>query len=429
LTVTATPQSPTKDGLPVERSRAPHPFVWTVLYIPFGAFSGFVGVPLTFLATRHGLSISDGTLLNAAQLLTQWLKWIWAPLVDITLSPRKWYVISAGLSGVGVLAMSVVPLGPETLGILLAIVAVASLINSVVGMSVEALMAGSTPVGEIGRVSAWFQAGNLGGAGLGGGLGLLLFEKLPKPWMSGAIVGGLFVACCLVLRFAPGVAAHARPGGALAAVKQVVRDLWAMLRTKGGLLSAVLCVLPVGTGAAQGVLTQAKVAAVWGAGADQVALVQGLLSGLVTAVGCFAGGTLCQRFHPRTAYAGVGLVLAAIAVAMGVCPATAIMYVTWNLIYAFAVGLSYAAFTALVLDAMGSGSAATKYNVFASLSNFPLWWLGLLLGVAAEKWDARRMLFTEAAFGVIGILVFALSVRLVGRSSLPTDVPGARRPA
>jgi len=404
--------------LPLERSRAPHPFVWTILYVPFGALSGFVGVPLTFLATRHGLSISEGTLLNAAQLLTQWLKWIWAPLVDITLSPRKWYGISACLSGVGVLAMSVVPLGPKTLGILLAIVAVASLINSVVGMSVEALMAASTPADEIGRVSAWFQAGNLGGAGLGGGLGLMLFEKLPKPWMSGAIVGGLFVLCCLALHFTPAVAAHEKAGGAAAAVKQVARDLWAMLRTKGGLLSAVLCVLPIGTGAAQGVLTQAKVAAVWGAGAEQVALVQGLLSGLVTAVGCFAGGALCQRLRPRTAYAGVGLALAAVAVAMGLCPATASMYVAWSLVYAFAVGLAYAAFTALVLDAMGQGSAATKYNVFASLSNFPLWWLGLLLGVAAEKWDARRMLFTEAAFGVIGIVIFAFSARLVARSKL-----------
>jgi hypothetical protein len=94
------------------------------------------------------------------------------------------------------------------------------------------------------------------------------------------------------------------------------------------------------------------------------------------------------------------------------------MYVAWNLVYAFAVGLAYAAFTALVLDAMGRGSAATKYNVFASLSNFPLWWLGLLLGVAAEKWDARRMLFTEAAFGVIGIVLFAFSSRLVARSKL-----------
>ena len=83
-----------------------------------------------------------------------------------------------------------------------------------------------------------------------------------------------------------------------------------------------------------------------------------------------------------------------------------------------AVGLAYAAFTALVLDAMGKGSAATKYNVFASLSNFPVWWVGLLLGVVAGKWGARRMLLTEAALGVVGVLVFFISARLVRRSRL-----------
>jgi hypothetical protein len=230
--------------------------------------------------------------------------------------------------------------------------------------------------------------------------------------MTGAIMGGLFVACGLALRFTPEVEARAMRSGARAEVTQVVRSLWAVLKTRGGLLSAVLCVLPVGTGAAQVVLTQAKVAAVWGAGADQVALVQGLLSGVVTTVGCFAGGWLCQRLQPRTAYASVGLALAAVAVGMGVAPATVANYVVWNFVYAFTVGLAYAAFSALVLDAMGQGSAATKYNVFASLSNFPLWWLGLLLGVAAERWGARRMLFTEAAIGIAGIVVFGVTARL-----------------
>jgi len=398
--------------------RAPHPVVWTILYLPFGAMSGFVSVALTFQASQHGLSISEGALLNGAQLLSQWLKWMWAPLVDATLSPRRWYVISTGLSAVGVLAMSILPLGPHTLGALLAIIAVASLVNSVVGMSVEALMASSTTPEQIGRVSAWFQVGNLGGAGAGGGLGLWLFQKLPSAWMTGAIVGGLFVLCCAALRFTAGGPspshgnAHAPGPGAPVGVRQVIRDLGAMLKSRGGRLAVILCALPVGTGAAQGILTQAKVAAAWGAGAEHVALVQGFLTAVVTAVGCFAGGALCRRLHPRSAYAAIGLGLAAIAVVMGAGPASVPAYVAGSLIYAFGVGLAFAAFTALVLDAMGPGSAATKYNVFASLSNFPIWWLGLLLGVVAEKRGPRRMLFTEAALGVAGVALFALAARL-----------------
>jgi MFS-type transporter involved in bile tolerance (Atg22 family) len=187
------------------------------------------------------------------------------------------------------------------------------------------------------------------------------------------------------------------------AVRGVIRDLWTMLRTKAGLQCAVLFVLPVGTGAAQGVLTQHAVAKYWGAGSDQVALTQGLLSGVVTAAGCFIGGFLCRKFHPRVAYAGIGLFLAVVAVTMGLAPRGPMAYVLWSMIYALGVGLAYAAFTAVVLDAMGPGSGATKYNIFASLSNFPMWWLGLLLGYVAEKGGSRGaswMLFTEAAVGV-----------------------------
>ena len=264
---------------------APHPFVWTVLYLPFGALTGFVTVALTFLATKHGLSISEGALLNGAQMGTQWLKWLWAPIVDVTLTPRKWYVLSTAASAVGVLAMSMVPLGPDTLGLLLAIIAGASLINSAVGMAVEALIASATPPDQVGRVSAWFQAGNLGGAGLGGALGLFLITHLPAPWMGGAIMGVIFMLCCIALRFTPkheSLHAHMK---SLDAVKGVIRDLGKMLRTKGGLLSAILCVLPVGTGAAQTVLTQAEVAGYWGAGAREVELMQGLTVGVVTAIG------------------------------------------------------------------------------------------------------------------------------------------------
>jgi hypothetical protein len=398
--------------------RPPHPFVWTVLYLPFGALYGFVTVALTFLATKHGLSISEGALLNGAQMGTQWLKWVWAPIVDVTLTPRRWYVLSTAASAVGVLAMSMVPLGPDTLGLLLAVIAAASLINSAVGMSVEALIAAATPPEQVGRVSAWFQAGNLGGAGLGGALGLFLVTHLPRPWMGGAIMAVLFMLCCFALVFTPKHEALHQHPKSFDAVKAVVRDLKVMLKTKGGLLSAILCVLPVGTGAAQTVLTQAEVAGFWGAGAREVELLQGLSAGFVTAIGCFAGGWVCHRFAPRTAYACIGIGLALVAIGMAISPATVSMYVVWNMTYAFGVGLSYAAFTAVVLSAMGAGSGATKYNVYASLANFPIWWLGLLLGFAAQHWGARRMLLTEAAFGVIGVGVFAAATVRVRRSKL-----------
>jgi MFS transporter, PAT family, beta-lactamase induction signal transducer AmpG len=400
-------------------ARVPHPVVWTILYFPFGALGGFVTVALTFLATRHGLSITEGAMLGGAQMVSQWLKWTWAPVIDITLTPKRWYLIGTSCSALGVFGMAAMPLSPETLWWLLAIVAVASLLNSIVGMSIEAIMAAVTPVEEQGRTSAWFQAGNLGGAGFGGGLGLLMLQYLPQPWMSGAILGILFMCCGLALLWVPDVSAHDRSGGVVGAVGSVFRDVWAMAGTKGGLLAAFLCFMPLGTGAAQATLTQAAVAAHWGAGEREVALVQGFLVGGITMIGCFGGGWLCDRLRPRTAYALIGLVIGAITTGMALTPHTVTAYVVWNLVYAYGVGLAYAAFTAVVLSAIGAKSAATKYTLYASLSNFPIFWLGLVLGRIADLYGPDRMLLAEAGFGVIAVLLFAGVSWLVGRTRLP----------
>ena len=409
-----------------------HPVIWMLLYVPFGALGGFITIALAFLATQHGLSISEGAWIGGAQMLTQWLKWLWAPVVDITLNPKRWYVLSTGLSALGVFTMSAVPLGKDHLTLLLVVIAAASLINSVVGMSVEAMIASLTKKDEVGKISAWFQAGNLGGNGLGGGLGLFLIQKLPAPWMSGAIMGGLFMLCCLALRALPHVPAHTSGKTAGAAVAEVAGGLWGMLKTRIGFLSAFLCLLPIGTGAAQGTLVQAKVAAYWGATDTHVELVQGLLAGLITAIGCFAGGWVCDRLNARATYAFFGLILAGIATAMAFLPNTIAFYVGGNMVYAFGVGLAYAAFTAVALTALGGAAAATGYNVFASLSNFPIWWLGLLLGWMADPTQGPHhgpttMLLTEAGLGVLGVLLFFGVTKAAGQSFLerPNVEPGA----
>ncbi|MCK6503289.1 MFS transporter [Myxococcota bacterium] len=403
----------------------PHPVVWSVLYLPFGALGGFVTVALTFLATRHGLSITEGALLGAASLISQWLKWSWAPVVDVTLTPKRWYAIATSLSALGVLLMSTIPLGPETLWLLLAIVAVASLVNSIVGMAIEAIMAAVTPPDQVGRVSAWFQAGNLGGAGFGGGLGLLMLQHLPAPWMAGAIMGVLFMACNLALAFVSGGGSHHAAKTPWQALRGVFGDVRSLAKSKGGLAAAVICFMPVGTGAAQGVLTQAAVAARWGAGEREVALLQGFGAGLLTILGAFAGGWLSDRVHPRIAYVICGLGIGAVTVGMALTPPSVGAYVAWQMAYSFGVGTAYAAFTAVVLNAIGAASAATKYNLYASLSNFPIWWLGLLLGRVADTAGPVAMLLTEAGLGVVGVAIFFSALALIRRSRLPEEAPAA----
>lgn len=169
--------------------------------------------------------------------------------------------------------MSITPMTPSTLPLLIAVVAAVSLLRSFVSMSLEAMIPAVTGPEDQARVSAWFNVGNLGGTGLGGGLGLTLLTELEEPWMAGAILAVAILFCTCGLLAIPAIPSHRAPGGPIAATRGVFGDIWRLAKTKGGLLVTVLCFVPMGTGAAQSVLAQAEVAAQWNADADTVAWV------------------------------------------------------------------------------------------------------------------------------------------------------------
>lgn len=396
--------------------RVVHPAVYGALILPFGAVGGFVSVALAFHATTSGLTVEEGAQLIAVGMLPHTWKFLWGPVADTTLTRKRWYLLAGLLCAVGIVAMSAIPLGPSTLRLLQGVIFVTNLATTFLGMAVEGLMAHLTPQEEKGSVSGWFQAGNLGGSGVGGGLGLWMVGHLPAPWMAGAVLAAVFLGCTALLRLLPDVPAEARDRGLAAAVWAVLVDLWAVIRVPSGLLTMLLCFLPIGTGAALGVLAQAEVAARWGAGEAQVGLVNGVLSGVISALGCLAGGWVCTRFPPRAAYAGIGALMAAVAAAMAYGPREPWAFVGFGLVYSFVVGLSFAAFTAFVLDAIGAGAAATKYNVFAALSNTPILYMGLVLASAQTRHGETGMLLTEAGAAVVGILVLAgATALLLGR--------------
>ena len=91
------------------------------------------------------------------------------------------------------------------------------------------------------------------------------------------------------------------------------------------------------------------------------------------------------------------------------------MLISFTSLYAVITGLTFAGFTAFVLEAMGTGAAATKYNVFASLSNTPIYYMTLRDGWAHTRWGAGGMLHTEAALCLFGMVLFFGVVALLRR--------------
>ena len=371
---------------------------------------GYLSVAIGYQLTQAGVSVEEVAALIAASYIPQTWKFLWAPVADMTLSRKTWYLLAGLVSALGIFVTGAVPADAASLPLLYAAVLVSNVASTFLAMATESLMVYNTPPELQGRAGGWFQAGNLGGNGLGGGAGLWMAQTLPDPWMAGAVLAVACALCGAALWFVPEPPPIARTGHYGRMLVAVLKDLWQVARARAGILALLICFLPIGSGAASNLW--AAVADDWHASANTVALATGVFSGIVSALGCLFGGYGSDRMDRKTAYALYGLLMAISTVAMALAPRTETMYVVFTLIYAFIQGLTYAGFTAVVLETIGLGAAATKYNLYASLSNMPIAYMTLVDGWAHTRWGAAGLLNVEAAFGVVGIVVF-VAVALV----------------
>jgi PAT family beta-lactamase induction signal transducer AmpG len=400
---------------PATRAHA-HPIVYMFLALPFGVSGGFVTVTLGYLFSKAGISVETIAGLSAATILPGVLKFLWAPLVDACMTLKKWYVLSCIVTAAGLLCMGILPIKESSITALIIIIYITNIASSFLGTATSGLAAHDIPEEMKGRLSGYYNAGNLGGSGIGGGMGLWLAENLSYNWMPAAILSALSVLCCFGLLFVREYASTIREMNVGRTMLNLFKDIWITLKARMGILAMVLCFLPLGTGAASGVWS--AIAGGWNASAQTVEFVTGVMSGLITAAGCLLGGWICDRNDRKMSYVVFGLMLALCAVGMAYSPHTEWMYIIWTSLYAFVTGLCYAAFSAFVFEAIGKGAAGTKYTVFASLSNFPIWYMTIFDGWAYDHYKSigkapEGMLYIEAACGIVGIVLFLIFSRLL----------------
>lgn len=75
----------------------PHPAVYSVLMLPFGAVGGYLTVALAFVLSHSGVSATEVGLLIATYGIPQALKFLWAPIVDTSFSRKSWYLLGTTL--------------------------------------------------------------------------------------------------------------------------------------------------------------------------------------------------------------------------------------------------------------------------------------------------------------------------------------------
>jgi MFS family permease len=386
-------------------AKHPHPWVFLALVLPFGASTGYVTVTLAFLLAAKGVSVASIGVLMAASTLPQTWKVLWAPLVDTTLTPRLWYLLGALGVGLTILAMSAVPQPAGAMPVLFALAIISSIASSFCGMTADSFLA-HFDASQQGRASGWAQAGNFAGQGVGGGIALYLAQHVQAQWVSGAALGALCVACAAVLPLVPNVPRLVRPTIA-ATMLEVVREVWAVVKSRAGLLVIILMLLPIGSG---GLGTWSSFANEYKVSGDTVALTGGLIAGVASGLAALVGGYVCDWTDRRTAYCLFGLLIAVEVVLVVWLPRTVGVWIGASVLYQALLGACYAAYSAVVLEVIGRGAAATKFNLMASVANVPVTYMPVVDGLLHDRLGTNAMFYGEAGLCAAAAVLFGLLV-------------------
>jgi MFS family permease len=339
-------------------------------------------------------------------------RFLWGPVADLTLTARRWYLLGLGTSALTLLILSLIPLHKGEVGFLMTVVFISQVAATLIVLPVGGLMAHTVAEEAKGRAAGWYQAGNLGGTGIGGGAGVWLASHVSRE-AAGGTLGLAMLASAAAIYLASDVRIVSTEG--LGARMRILgRDIVDLLRSAIPLFTIVLVCSPVGAAAMNNLWS--AVASDWRASANTVALVTGVLNGVLSVIGCVVGGWIADRIGRWWAYFGSGGALALVALVMAAIPRTPLTYSCGVLAYVFFGGVAYAAFSAVVLFAIGRGAASTKYATLSSLGNLPVVYMTAADGWAHDRFGTSWMLAVDAlsAVACIAIALFVLQ-KISGR--------------
>ena len=133
--------------------RSAHPVLFLILFLPMGISNGYVVVTLGYLLTHAGVSVDDVAWLVGVSLFPQVWKFLWAPIVDTTLSNKSWFVISATLTGLLMAGTTIIAPTHSNFILIAVLVFGFNVTSSFNAMAADALMAHATTPDQKGRAS------------------------------------------------------------------------------------------------------------------------------------------------------------------------------------------------------------------------------------------------------------------------------------
>jgi MFS family permease len=374
------------------------PFWYAVLAAPGGLARGFVGVTLFFYLRQHGVAFAAIAGMASLGALPFTWKVLIGPAVDAVSTSTRWFAVSVAAVAAVIVALG---FGAQGSAAMPAMGALALLLGAAAATSGEAgvlVMVQNSPNEHRGAVAGWLNAGILGGSGIGGGAALWIASTSP----GGIVLASLAMAVATALCIAPllwlRLPRPVRSESLRTRAAGVGKALAGLLRSRSGWLVALFSLAPTGLNEAANLMP--AVAGEWHAPAGLVALVSGVVGGLVTIPGCVAGGWLCRRFKPQAVYIATGAACALAEVVIAFTPHSPEAFAALVLLNAVVVGSNWAAISAVIFEILGEEGAATVSSLLSSFANAPIVIMALVVGQLQQHFGSRAMFLGEAAIAV-----------------------------
>jgi PAT family beta-lactamase induction signal transducer AmpG len=380
-----TEEPPSSPAISAPPSRWPQPWLFAIVPLACGVFTGFYQTPLPWLLRHMGYSVDRIGAIESLIMLPISLYFLATPVVDFALRRRTWSVVLSCMSAS--LLFCAIVLLHRHIDAAIWLLFLGCGLNQMTFACANGLMAQALQDADRNRAAAWAQGGTLAAQALGGGL------PEPPPQSS---LRNLRASCLLMLR--------------------ETKETLFSLQSLPGIL---LLLSPVGTGAAQNLFP--AIASEYHVGQHGVVLLNGVFGGVLTMLGAFVAVVVPAHLDRRIAYAASGLSASFIGIFLTFAPLTPTAYYAGAGLYLLTTGACWGFFLGVVMVTLGPAGAgtSTRATILVCIGNLPIVYMTRIEGWAYGSFGIRGIPASDAIGNLL--VVLAVGIWLTTRLRKPAE--------
>jgi MFS family permease len=396
-------------------------FGW--LYVSEGIPYGFTSIAMVAFMRQQGVSLALIGTFVAALFLPWAFKWAWAPVIDLVklnrLGGRKAWIVGCTLMMIVTLMIAATVDFEAHFQLLLAMVVLTNVFCATQDVAIDSLAVSTLQADERGRGNGVMFAGQYLGIALGGGGAMFVNGTFGFEAALAGIAGLLLVNLLFVVLFVrdpyadravtrqPG-AFRRLVGTMVSFVKEVYSSFWQSGR--GPKIGVAFAILPIGA-FALAYATLGTIQVDYGLNDHQIAALS-IYNTVASAIGCLAGGWLGDHFGTKKIVALAYALTAAPTLILGIqISGGGLQAVPIDLFYGLIIahglvfGMAFGVRNAIFMGMTNPAVAATQFTAFMGMANMAISFGNYWQGIVAESMGYAVVLYVDALFAMLVILV------------------------